>query len=94
MLLGPPLPLLFRFDPGSAPAVREADEKPPGRRRIRCPRCAWEPAREDVWMCSCLHVWNTFDTHGLCPGCGRQWLDTKCPRCRAWSPHDDWYEEE
>ena len=90
----PPRPLLFKFEPRGTPGVREADEKGPGRNRIRCPRCAWEPGRGDRWMCTCLHVWNTFDTRGVCPGCGRRWLETQCLRCKAWSRHEDWYEEE
>lgn len=65
-----------------------------GRRRIRCPRCGWEPGREDLWSCVCGHAWNTFDTAGLCPGCGRQWTDTQCLRCHEWSPHREWYVEE
>lgn len=61
---------------------------------IRCPRCGWQPGSGDRWMCSCLHVWNTFDTRGICPACGQQWLDTQCLSCGAWSPHEEWYVEE
>jgi hypothetical protein len=65
------------------------------KRRIRCPKCQWEPARHDTWCCSpgCGHVWNTFETRGLCPGCAKAWMETACLRCNAWSPHDDWYED-
>ena len=63
--------------------------------KIRCPKCAWEPSRADRWCCAngggCGHVWNTFETRGVCPGCGRQWTETACLRCNQWSPHDDWY---
>jgi hypothetical protein len=38
-------------------------------RRIRCPKCKWQPGRGERWMCKCRHVWNTFDTHGVCPAC-------------------------
>jgi len=62
--------------------------------RIRCPRCAWEPGPHDLWMCICLHTWNTFDTRGLCPGCGRKWTETQCLRCGEWSRHEDWYDDE
>jgi hypothetical protein len=65
-----------------------------GGRRIRCPRCGWEPGRDDRWTCTCLHVWNTFDTGGVCPGCGHTWDETQCLRCQAWSPHIDWYVDE
>jgi hypothetical protein len=79
--------------------VRQAETDKAGRRkrsrrRIRCPRCAWEPQRHDLWTCSCLHVWHTFDTGGVCPGCDKKWTETQCPRCRAWSRHEDWYEDE
>ena len=65
------------------------------RTRIRCPQCQWEPSAADTWCCSpgCGHVWNTFETRGVCPGCSRQWTHTACLRCSAWSLHDDWYEE-
>jgi hypothetical protein len=62
--------------------------------RIRCPKCQWQPGKGHTWICSpgCGHAWNTFDTHGLCPGCQKQWLETECPRCNIMSLHDDWYE--
>lgn len=65
------------------------------RRRIRCPKCQYEPRRTDLWVCSkgCGHTWNTFDTGGRCPACGVQWKDTVCPRCHQWSAHKDWYED-
>ncbi len=69
---------------------RTIGEDPP---RV-CPRCGWEPARSDRWMCLCLHVWNTFETRGVCPGCGRAWQETQCLRCHALSRHDDWYQDE
>jgi hypothetical protein len=62
--------------------------------RIRCPRCGWEPERDSRWSCSCLHSWNTFDTEGRCPACGRQWVETQCLRCHQWSPHREWYIDE
>lgn len=63
---------------------------------IRCPKCAWEPAKADRWLCEpgCGTVWNTFETHGGCPGCSKQWTETVCLRCHQWSPHDDWYVSE
>jgi hypothetical protein len=48
-------------------------------------------------MCSdCKTTWNTFDTRAKCPGCGRVYEVTLCPRrvgCGQISPHEDWYEE-
>lgn len=65
-----------------------------GRPKIRCPLCAWQPRREDLWACSCLFQWHTFDTGGVCPACDYQWQDTKCFQCHQWSKHVDWYADE
>lgn len=62
-----------------------------GGSRIRCPICAWEPAKDSRWICTCKHTWNTFDTGGVCPACLIQWTYTACLSCRSWSPHSDWY---
>ena len=70
---------------------------------VRCPLCSWRPSKDDVWCClshdtpeppfpSCGTEWNTFSTHGRCPGCSHQWKWTSCLRCGEWSLHDDWYE--
>ncbi len=58
---------------------------------IRCPRCGWRPGAQDRWMCQCHHVWNTFDTGGVCPGCLYQWKITQCLSCGRMAPHSDWY---
>jgi hypothetical protein len=58
---------------------------------IRCPQCKWTPRTKSLWSCKCGHHWNTFDTRGLCPGCGHQWEITGCLQCRAVSPHAEWY---
>ena len=62
--------------------------------KIRCPRCGWQPGKNDRWFCDpgCHHRWNTFDTAGVCPQCAKHWGETACLRCAAWSPHADWYE--
>ena len=84
------------------------DDQKTGGGRIRCPRCGWTPRSGDRWLCTCTldsslykrgmctcgHAWNTFDTRGRCPGCGRRWLHTQCLSCGAWSPHLEWYAEE
>jgi hypothetical protein len=73
--------------------------------RIRCPLCAWQPDASSLWCCAdcptpehffdgCYAIWNTFDTHGVCPGCGHEWRWTSCLRCRGWSLHEDWYVKE
>jgi hypothetical protein len=58
---------------------------------IRCPICGWTPSKEDRWACSCGHIWNTFDTGGVCPACLLKWAYTCCLKCQLWSPHSDWY---
>jgi len=81
----------------AAPAGSEAA------RRIRCPRCQWQPDASSRWECwggdgpeppfnACGTSWNTFATGGRCPGCSHQWQWTSCLRCDEWSPHLDWYE--
>ena len=65
-----------------------------GGKRIRCPKCAWQPRKSDLWSCGppCYCEWNTFDTAGRCPLCNKVWLQTKCLSCLQWSAHVDWYE--
>jgi hypothetical protein len=70
---------------------------------IRCPLCRWQPMPFDMWCCDgsgpgpelfsggCGTVWNTFATHGRCPGCDHQWRWTVCLRCFGWSLHEEWY---
>ena len=62
--------------------------------RIRCPKCRWQPAKTDIWQCTCGHHWNTFDTRGVCPACHYRWAITQCRSCHGYSAHDDWYEKE
>lgn len=84
----------FIFSPNKRILERLRDDQKRGS-RIRCPKCQWEPKPHDTWCCApgCGHVWNTFQTRGTCPGCNKQWTDTACLRCGAWSRHEDWYEE-
>jgi len=72
--------------------------------RIRCPLCDWRPGASSSWCCwwdmdtpeprfdSCGTHFNTFLTHGRCPGCQHRWQWTSCLSCHGWSLHDDWYE--
>lgn len=60
--------------------------------RIRCPLCAWQPRRDDEWMCTCGAIWNTFETRGRCPECAKQWEWTQCLRCDEFSLHERWHE--
>jgi hypothetical protein len=81
------------------------EEEGPDFERIRCPLCRWRPRASDRWACrdcghpehfydGCGTSWNTFDTRGLCPGCGHQWRWTFCLSCRERSLHEDWYEKD
>jgi hypothetical protein len=72
--------------------VGSEEQVGPSGPKIRCPLCGWTPRREDRWMCTCGHSWNTFDTGGVCPVCLHQWKETQCLSCGRWSPHSDWYE--
>lgn len=64
---------------------------------IRCPKCSWEPDGDSHWVCQvCNTRWNTFETRGRCPSCGKVYEDTACIKrrggCGEMSPHADWYE--
>jgi hypothetical protein len=88
-----PLIALFRND-RLAPDLTDKDKLDDRGGGIRCPACKWRPARTDAWACNpgCGHVWNTFETKGDCPSCGKRWTQTQCTKCGTWSKHDDWYE--
>lgn len=78
------------------PEVEQGDrmEQGPSGPRIRCPLCGWSPEKGSRWMCNyldCGHLWNTFDTGGVCPKCLYQWKETACLACHRWSLHSDWY---
>ncbi len=90
---------------GVADERTELEKDNPDFSRIRCPLCKWRPDARSRWICrdsphpenftgGCGTVWNTFDTRGLCPGCGHQWRWTSCLRCHRKSPHEDWYATE
>lgn len=62
--------------------------------RIYCPKCEWEPGPDARWVCGtggCGCVWNTFETMGKCPACGKVWQHTQCLVCAQWSRHMEWY---
>jgi hypothetical protein len=63
--------------------------------QIYCPRCKWKPDASALWQCLpvCAHVWNTFETRGVCPRCGEKFEHTACLRCHEFSRHMDWYHD-
>ncbi len=95
------------FQKGPAPedatdAIDQMKDEESEFRRIRCPLCRWQPNPWSNWVCDdcdypenffegCGMEWNTFETGGLCPGCGHQWRWTSCLNCEGWSLHEDWY---
>ena len=101
---------LWAFQRGLTPedasdVLEEAGEESPEGGRVRCPLCGWRPTASSRWYCDdcghpeyfyggCGSVWNTFDTRGLCPGCGHHWRWTSCLYCGGWSLHEDWYATE
>jgi hypothetical protein len=65
---------------------------------IFCPKCRWKPTPVSRWWCTpkiggCGHLWNTFDTRGVCPKCSWKWIITACLSCKRFSPHEDWYHD-
>jgi hypothetical protein len=97
--------LAFKQSPGFENLVDTQDQsgqQPADLGRIRCPLCHWQPRPGSRWYCTdvghpeyffagCGTAWNTFQTAGLCPGCGHQWRYTACMRCGQMSLHQDWY---
>ena len=65
---------------------------------IVCPKCGWEPDDSRRWVCDvCQTRWNTFETHGVCPCCGKVYEDTYCSTrggCGQPSLNSDWYRED
>jgi hypothetical protein len=82
---------IFRPPARRAPRVQREPMRSPDGASIRCPQCEWMPSLEDRWGCKCGHIWNTFSTGGVCPGCQFQWKITMCWSCGEVSPHADWY---
>lgn len=58
---------------------------------VKCPKCSSLPKDEELWICDCGTIWNTFKTGGKCPKCNKIWNKTQCMECNEWSNHIDWY---
>lgn len=89
----PFVPLLLKGRDRRAPDLGERlDDHGAG---IRCPSCKWRPSKTDLWGCfpGCGYSWNTFQTRGECPSCGKKWAKTQCRKCGVWHDHDAWYEQ-
>jgi hypothetical protein len=92
------------WTPADVVLHRPLDEEDEALGGIRCPVCGWRPTASSLWCCAglgtpepyfagCGMLWNTFSTHGECPGCHHRWQWTSCLRCEQWSLHEDWYEK-
>jgi hypothetical protein len=94
-----------KLKPARTPEKTPARDQANAFNRIRCPFCRWRPNGSSRWFCGdcdypeyfyegCGTAWNTFTTHGLCPGCNHQWRWTICLSCQRWSRHEEWYENQ
>ena len=88
------IPSISIFPKTLKPLKKGASRYFGGRMYIACPKCDWRPDAGSLWRCSCQHVWNTFQTHGVCPACGKAWKVTQCLVCHAYSDHEDWYHDD
>jgi hypothetical protein len=55
-----------------------------------CPMCHAAPPAGPYWKCSCGHLFDTFETGAVCPGCGKSFGSTACLDCGAQSPLSKW----
>jgi Zn-dependent protease len=63
----------------------------PRREGYACPTCNTAPPIGTYWKCSqCQQTFDTFQTQGACPSCGRQFPVTACLDCRRVHPMNEW----
>ncbi len=56
-----------------------------------CPACKLAPPRGAFWGCGkCRKLFDTFETHGVCPNCGTQFAVVSCPECGNVRPMSEW----
>src|SRR5215472_9279659 len=62
----------------------------PRRDGYACPTCNTAPPIGNYWKCSqCQQSFDTFQTQGACPSCGRQFAVTACLDCRRVHPMNE-----
>ncbi len=66
-------------------------EKAPRRADAVCPMCRQHPPEIPIWRCPCGATFDTFQTAGVCPGCGQGFFTTACPFCQQSTPLGLWY---
>jgi Zn-dependent protease len=63
----------------------------PRRTGWACPACGQAPLIGAWWGCSeCGTRFDTFETRGSCPNCGRHFAETGCPECQAHHSLPEW----
>jgi hypothetical protein len=67
-------------------------EKMPRREGIfACPSCKTAPHIGPNWRCSdCTATFDTFETLGQCPTCGKKFAQTRCLNCGALHAVGEW----
>jgi Zn-dependent protease len=66
-------------------------EAAPRHSGFACPSCGSAPPRGEYWLCpKCRKGFDTFLSHGVCPGCGTAYSETACPDCRGTRPIGEW----
>lgn len=60
----------------------------PRRAGFACPQCRAAPPVGPFWACPCKERFDTFETGGRCPKCGRVFPTTSCTDCHTVSPQD------
>jgi Zn-dependent protease len=63
----------------------------PRREGFACPSCRTAPLLGHYWQCGeCRQPFDTFETRGVCPQCGAQFVMTRCLDCGEEHPMSDW----
>jgi Zn-dependent protease len=65
--------------------------KLPRRPGFACPNCRTAPPIGALWRCSqCSQLFDTFETHGVCPNCSARYSTATCLDCQTASSMDAW----
>lgn len=56
-----------------------------------CPGCGAHPLMGDYWGCGqCRTAFDLFAQRGVCPGCGSEFVESRCPECQQVHLLADW----
>ena len=65
--------------------------KLPRREGFSCPACKTAPPVGEFWKCAqCRQAFDTFQSGGICPHCGKRFDVTRCLDCGAAHPMSEW----